>query len=62
VPRLPPLYEVTGTPIDIDSKPFPAVAHSLVCYHTLTTYLWLLNQSSAFGLGDCQRAAPSTLA
>jgi hypothetical protein len=58
VPHLPPLYEATGTPIDVDSKAFPVVAHSLVCYHTLTTYLWLLDQSSPFGLGECDRAAP----
>ena len=57
VPHTPPLYEPTGTLIEVDSTASPAVAHSIACYHTLTTYLWLLNQSSSFGLGACGRAA-----
>ena len=53
VPRLPPLYETSGTEIELDSTAYPAVAHGIACYHTLTTYLWLLNQQSVFGLGTC---------
>lgn len=56
VPRLPPLYDAVGNEIDFDSTTSPAVAHSLACYHTLTTYLWLLNQQSSFGLGTCNRS------
>ena len=56
VPHTPPLYEHTGTLIQLDSTAFPAIAHSIDCYHTLTTYLWLLDQSSAFGLGKCGRS------
>jgi hypothetical protein len=56
VPRLPPLYDPAGTEIDVDSTAYPVVAHRLACYHTLTTYLWLLDQRSAFGLGTCDRA------
>ena len=37
VPKLPPLYEPTGTEIDLDSTKFPEIAHKLSCYHTLTT-------------------------
>jgi triacylglycerol lipase len=55
VPRLPPLYEATGTEIELDSTTYPVVAHKVACYHTLTTYLWLLNQASRFGLGTCAR-------
>ena len=58
VPHLPPLYEATGTEIDVDSTAFPQIAHRIICYHSLTTYLWLLEQSSPFGLGDCERATP----
>ena len=53
VPRLPPLYETSGTEIELDSTAYSAVAHRIACYHTLTTYLWLLNQQSVFGLGTC---------
>ena len=55
VPRLPPLYDPVGNEIDFDSTSYPNVAHSLACYHTLTTYLWLLNQQSSFGLSTCNR-------
>jgi hypothetical protein len=55
VPRLPPAYVATGTEIELNSKTFPAIAHSVGCYHTLTTYLWLLNQQSTYGLGKCAR-------
>ena len=57
VPRLPPLYDPAGNEIDVDSTTYPAVAHSLACYHTLTTYLWLLDQQSSFGLGTCARSS-----
>jgi triacylglycerol lipase len=55
VPHLPPAYEHTGTEFDVDSKAQPTIAHSVACYHTLTTYLWLLNQQSQYGLGNCAR-------
>jgi triacylglycerol lipase len=55
VPRLPPLYDATGSEIELDSTTYPNIAHKVTCYHTLTTYLWLLNQASAFGLGSCAR-------
>lgn len=57
VPRLPPLYDPVGNEIDFDSTAYPVVAHSLACYHTLTTYLWLLDQQSSFGLGTCARSS-----
>jgi triacylglycerol lipase len=56
VPHLPPLYDPAGNEIDVDSTAYPVVAHSLACYHTLTTYLWLLDQKSSLGLGTCARA------
>ena len=59
VPKLPPAYDPTGTEIDLDSKNYPQIVHKLDCYHTLTTYLWLLDQQSAFGLGVCQSSAPA---
>ena len=55
VPRLPPAYVATGSEIELNSTTFPVVAHSVDCYHTLTTYLWLLNQQSTYGLGKCAR-------
>jgi hypothetical protein len=57
VPRLPPLYVPTGTEIELDSTTYPEVAHRVACYHTLTTYLWLLDRQSAYGLGPCGRPA-----
>jgi triacylglycerol lipase len=57
VPKLPPAYDATGTEMEFDSTSYPVVRHSLACYHTLTTYLWLLNQQSTFGLGKCQRSS-----
>jgi hypothetical protein len=57
VPHVPPLYRSTGTLIEVDSTTYPAVGQSVSCYHTLRTYLWLLNQSSPWGLGACGRAA-----
>jgi pimeloyl-ACP methyl ester carboxylesterase len=59
VPRVPPLYESFGTEISLDSTGNPGIAHRIACYHTLTTYLWMLNQQSPFGLGDCARPAPA---
>ena len=55
VPRMPPFYTHTGTEVLLDSRAHREVAHSIGCYHTLTTYLWLLNQESSFGLGACHR-------
>jgi hypothetical protein len=55
VPKVPALYHATGTLVQVDSKSFPGIAHKVACYHTLTTYLYLLNQSSPAGLGSCAR-------
>ena len=61
VPRLPPAYVATGTGIELDSTTYPVVAHRVACYHTLTTYLWLLNQQSEYGLGTCERSPAAAL-
>ncbi|MEW6212223.1 MAG: lipase family protein [Acidobacteriota bacterium] len=55
VPKLPPLYSQVNTAYEIDSKNFSNIKHSILCYHELTTYLWVINQQSEFGLGDCQK-------
>jgi predicted lipase len=55
VPKLPPLYSQIDTGYEIDSKNFPQIRHSIACYHELTTYLWVINQQSEFGLGACQK-------
>lgn len=55
VPRLPPGYVATGIEFPLDSTSFPQIAYSVACYHTLTTYLWLLDNESSFGLGTCAR-------
>jgi hypothetical protein len=46
VPRLPPAYVATGSAVELNSASYPVVAHRVAWYHTLTTYLWLLNISS----------------
>jgi triacylglycerol lipase len=61
VPRLPPAYVATGTEIELNSTTYPVVAHRVACYHTLTTYLWLLNQQSEYGLGTCERSPAAAL-
>ncbi len=55
VPTVPPLYQQVNTGEEIDSKNFPQIKHSLPCYHELTTYLYVLNQQSQFGLGACAK-------
>lgn len=53
VPKLPPLYQQVNTGEEIDSGDFPNIKHSIACYHELTTYLYVLNQQSIFGMGAC---------
>ncbi len=55
VPKLPPLYSQVNTGYEIDSKNFSQIKHSILCYHELVTYLWVINQQSEFGLGGCQK-------
>jgi hypothetical protein len=50
-----PLYETFGTEIELDSTAYPGIAHRISCYHTLTTYLWMLNHQSPLGLRACAR-------
>lgn len=55
VPKVPPLYQQVNEGEEIDSKNFAQLKHSVLCYHELTTYLYLLNQGSLFGLGACAK-------
>lgn len=55
VPKLPPLYQQVNEGEEIDSKNFAQIKHSILCYHELTTYLYVLNQQSLFGLGACAK-------
>ncbi len=50
VPHLPPLYSHLANETEIDSELFPQVKHSLGCYHSLRTYLWVLENDNPFGL------------
>jgi triacylglycerol lipase len=60
VPRLPPLYQQVDAGQEIDSKAFSNVKHSLACYHELVTYLYTLNQQSAFPLTSCASRQPGS--
>jgi hypothetical protein len=55
VPKLPPLYSHIEAGVEIDSKQFSNIKHSIPCYHELVTYLWVLNHQSEFPLGGCQK-------
>ena len=60
VPKLPPLYQQLDVGEEIDSKDLAGVKHSLACYHTLVTYLYVLNQQSMFPLASCGPTPPSS--
>lgn len=54
VPKVPPLYAQLGPGYEIDSKTCPAIKHSILCYHSLASYLRVLNPQSTFPLAsDC---------
>jgi pimeloyl-ACP methyl ester carboxylesterase len=53
VPKLPPLYTHVNTEYCVDSLTAP-VRHSVVCYHSSSTYLYLLDPQHRTGLGICQ--------
>jgi triacylglycerol lipase len=57
VPKVPPLYQQVNEGEEIDSKNFAEIKHSILCYHELTTYLYVLNQQSLFGLGACANSS-----
>lgn len=59
VPKVPPLYSHVDTGYQVDSTQFPEIKHSIDCYHTLRTYLYLLNRQNPFGLSpNCIQATP----
>jgi hypothetical protein len=61
VPTLPSAwlgYEQVNTGIQINSQLYP-IKHSLECYHSLLTYLYVLG-STKYGLGGCAAAASAT--
>lgn len=58
VPKVPPLYDQVPAGFAIDSKLVPAIKHSIVCYHSLASYLLTLNPQSVFPLaGECASGA-----
>lgn len=52
VPKVPPLYAQLGAGYEIDSKTVPTIKHSIVCYHSLASYLLTLNPQSAYPLAS----------
>lgn len=52
VPKVPPLYDQVPVGFQIDSKLVPAIKHSIVCYHSLASYLLTLNPQSAYALAS----------
>ena len=52
VPRLPPLYTHVSTAQVVDSLD-AGVRHSLACYHSATTYQYLLDPQNPVGRGEC---------
>lgn len=57
VPTVPPLYDQVNTGYAIDTKANPAIKHSVICYHSLASYLLMLNPQSAFPLAsECAAA------
>ncbi len=61
VPKVPPLYDQLGPGQEIDSKTSPAIKHSILCYHSLASYLQVLNPQSTFPLSSaCATGAPAT--
>jgi hypothetical protein len=51
-------YEQVNTGIQINSQLYP-IKHSLECYHSLMTYLYVLG-STKYGLGNCATSATAT--
>ena len=61
VPRVPPLYDQVSGGCEIDSKLVPAIKHSVVCYHSLASYLLTLNPQSAYPLAsECAASGASS--
>ena len=52
VPKVPPLYDQLGPGVEIDTKTSSAIKHSILCYHSLASYLLMLNPQSAFPLAS----------
>jgi predicted lipase len=53
VPMVPPLYSHVGNIISLDSKAFPAIQQTILCYHTLLDYLYMLDQVNFFPPPSC---------
>ena len=52
VPKVPPLYSQLGPGTEIDTKINPLIKHSILCYHSLASYLLQLNPQSAYPLAS----------
>lgn len=50
IPRLPPLYAQVDTGEEVDSKTSKQIKQSIGCYHSLRTYLHMLDPSNPFGI------------
>lgn len=50
VPKVPPLYSQLGPGDEIDTKTNPKIKHSILCYHSLASYLLELNPQSTYTL------------
>ena len=60
VPKVPPLYGEVNTAQEIDSTQFPEIKHSIACYHSLRTYLYVLDRQNPFGLSPtCVQSTPA---
>jgi hypothetical protein len=58
VPRIPPLYDQLSVGQMIDSRTVPAIRHSVVCYHSLASYLRTINPQSTYALAsECAASA-----
>lgn len=54
VPKVPPLYGHVGNIINLDSNNFPAIRQSIICWHTLLDYLYMLDQADFSPPASCQ--------
>ena len=52
VPKVPPLYSQLGSGIEVDTKLLSQIKHSIVCYHSLASYLLALNPQSQYALAS----------
>lgn len=59
VPKVPPLYDQLGPGLEIDSKTNAAIKHSILCYHSLASYLRVLNPQSTYALASACAATAS---